>query len=87
MAEQKTKKMSKVALWIENAIMISDRSQKEIAERAGYVSPNNISLLKTGATKLSLNKIKVLAQALDADSGQLLRVAFERILPRDFVNH
>lgn len=54
------------------------RSQAEIAEIAGFTSPNVVSMLKSGATKVPLDRVPKLAQALDCDPAYLLRLALEQ---------
>lgn len=51
------------------------RSQKEIASLAGFPNPNVISMLKTGTTKLALERVEQLASALDCDPRKLMRLA------------
>lgn len=40
------------------------KTQAEIAEQAGFINPNMIAMLKSGATKLPLDRIPSLAAAL-----------------------
>ncbi|WP_150497727.1 helix-turn-helix domain-containing protein [Roseibium aquae] len=47
--------------------------QRDIAAEAGYDKPNNISMLKTGATKVPLDKIPSISRALGIDPILLLR--------------
>lgn len=54
------------------------RSQAEIAEIAGFATPNVISMLKSGATKVPLDRVPKLAEALEVDPAYLLRLALEQ---------
>lgn len=54
------------------------KKQREIAAEAGYRNPNMISMLKSGASKLALDRVPALAQALDTDPRLLFLMAFEQ---------
>lgn len=54
------------------------RSQAEIAEIAGFTSPNMMSMLKSGSTKLAIDRVPALAKALECDPGYLLRLSLEQ---------
>jgi transcriptional regulator with XRE-family HTH domain len=70
-----------VAQYLSNQIAMSGKSQKEIAEEAGYLKPNIITMMKQGATKPALNKIPALAKALGVDEVHFLRIAMEEYNP------
>ena len=55
------------------------KSQNEIAIEAGFVSRNMLSMLKSGASKLPLDRVPSLAKALDCDPAYLLRLTLEQI--------
>lgn len=42
------------------------KTQKEIAEQAGYEHANNISMIKNGTSKLPLDRVPALASPLNA---------------------
>ena len=54
------------------------KSQAEIAEEAGFVNPNMVTMIKQGATKLPLDRVPALAKALECAPSLLLRLALER---------
>lgn len=54
------------------------KSQAEIAEIAGFTSPNFLSMVKSGASKLALDRVPDLAKALECDAAYLLRLALEQ---------
>jgi len=54
------------------------KTQKQIAEQAGYEHPNNISMIKGGTSKLPLDRVPALAKALECDVGELFAVALEQ---------
>lgn len=52
------------------------KTQAEIAEEAGFVNQNMITMLKKGSTKLPIDRVPALA--LDSDPALLLRLALEQ---------
>lgn len=54
------------------------RSQAEIAEIAGFTNANFVSMLKSGVSKLAIDRVPALAKALDCDAAFLLRLALEQ---------
>ena len=70
----------------EVARLISDRvdalahrkTQNEIAAEAGFANANFISILKSGKSKLPLDRVPSLAKALEVDPAYLMRIALEQ---------
>jgi transcriptional regulator with XRE-family HTH domain len=56
------------------------KTQAEIAREAGFPNPNMISMIKSGATKLALDRVPMLARALECDPAFLLRLAMDQAL-------
>ena len=54
------------------------KTQRVIAEEVGFKTPNMISMLKNGDSKVPLDKIALLAQSLNVDAGHLLRLGLEQ---------
>lgn len=54
------------------------KSQAEIAHEAGFTHPNMITMLKTGASKLALDRVPALARTLDCDPRLLFKLALEQ---------
>jgi len=54
------------------------KSQLEIATEAGFVNANMVSIIKSGATKVPLDRVPALARALDTDPRLLFRLALEQ---------
>ncbi len=54
------------------------KTQAEIAEEAGFVNPNMVTMIKKGATKLPIDRVPALAKALESDPALLLRLALEQ---------
>lgn len=62
-------------------IDICGRRQKDIATDIGYTKPNMITMLKQGLTKLPLDKVGLMANAIGCDPKYLLRVAINDYMP------
>ena len=54
------------------------KSQQDIATEAGFVNPNMLSMVKSGKTKLPLDRVPSLAKAMDCDPRLLFRYALEQ---------
>ncbi|MEO3387605.1 XRE family transcriptional regulator [Mesorhizobium sp. CAU 1741] len=54
------------------------KSQADIAVEAGFVSTNMLTMIKTGAAKLPLDRVPGLAKALDCDARRLFQLALEQ---------
>lgn len=54
------------------------KSQIEIAAAAGFVHPNMVSMIKSGASKLPLDRVPSMAVALECDPAYLMRLALEQ---------
>lgn len=55
------------------------KTQADIAREAGFRSANILSMMKSGETKLPLDRVPALARALAADPRLLLRMALQQI--------
>lgn len=54
------------------------KTQADIAQEAGFRNANFITMLKTGSSKLALDRVPSLAKALDVDPTVLMRLAIEQ---------
>jgi hypothetical protein len=54
------------------------KTQVVVAEEAGFVNPNMLTMIKKGATKLPVDRVPALAKALDCDPALLLGLALEQ---------
>ena len=54
------------------------KTQKEIAQQAGYTNANMIIMLKQGDTKLALDRVAALARALEVDPRRLYLLALDQ---------
>jgi hypothetical protein len=70
---------SPTAIILRDAIDASDLTQREIADRAGFRHANIISMMKTGETRVPLERI--LARALDIDERHFLIIAIQEYHP------
>lgn len=70
---------SRLARYIDQRIgELHHKTQAEIAREAGFKNANFITMLKTGASKLALDRVPALAKALDCDPAMLMRLAIEQ---------
>ena len=68
-----------LADFIEKRVLaMRPKPQNEIAEEAGFVNTNMLSMIKSGAAKLPLDRVAGLAAALECDPKLLFRLALEQ---------
>ncbi|MEZ2310858.1 hypothetical protein AB6809_29860 [Paraburkholderia sp. RCC_158] len=80
MTTQKAKRIS-VADYINGAIDLSDKTQRQITQEIGYENPNVLTMIKQGRTKLPINKVGAIARALGVDPANLLRIVMLEYMP------
>lgn len=51
------------------------KTQQDVAIEAGFPNPNMLSMIKTGVTRLPLDRVPALAAALDVDAARLFQLA------------
>ena len=56
------------------------KTQAEIAAQAGFPNANYLSMLKSGSSKLAIDRVPDLARALEADPAYVLRLTLEQQL-------
>ena len=78
---KQTQTRTTVADFIADRLAESDKTQRQVAEECGFETPNIITMFKTGATKLPLNRIGPLAKALEVDAAHLLRLVMLEYAP------
>ena len=54
------------------------KSQAEIASEAGFANVNMLAMIKSGATRLPVDRVPALAEALNVDPARLLQLALEQ---------
>lgn len=64
-----------------HALNVSGKTQAEVARDVGLARPNVISMMKTGRTKIPLDRIPLLAHSLGVDERRFLRIALEEYHP------
>ena len=72
---------SPTANMLSKAIDASPLTQRDISDRVGFRNANIISMMKTGETRVPLNRIPALSHALAIDERQLLMLAIEEYHP------
>ncbi|MGF1727525.1 hypothetical protein [Photobacterium nomapromontoriensis] len=82
MTQQKTH--SRLAQYINAAISISPKLQSEITKEAGYTTSNNLTMIKQGKSRVALNRIAPLANALNLCPVKLMNIALEEYEPEVF---
>jgi len=70
-----------VAAFLAREIDASDKTQLQITAEVGFDSPNMISMVKQGRTKVPLARVGPLAQALGIDPAYLFRLVMQEYLP------
>lgn len=70
-----------VAEYLEKQINMCGKSQKQIAEEAGFPKPNIITMFKKGDTKLPLEKIGKFAKAIEVDPIHLFKLCMSEYQP------
>jgi len=70
-----------VAQYLEQQLAVCGRSQREVSAQIGYPNPNIMTMFKTGATKIPLTKVAVLAKAIGADPAFMLRLVMREYMP------
>ncbi|WP_442579108.1 XRE family transcriptional regulator [Mesorhizobium sp. ASY16-5R] len=54
------------------------KSQRQIAGEAAFLSANLLSMIKTGTTRLPLDRVPALARSLECDPARLFILALEQ---------
>ena len=75
-----SKKMT-VAEYLSHAILLSGKTQKEVAADAGFNKPNVLSMMKQGLTKVPIYSIPALAKACNVDPVFFVRLAMQEYHP------
>lgn len=73
-----------VARRIADLVDASGKTQKEIAAEAGFASQNIISMIKSGDTKVPLNRVPALAKSLGVAPQDLFADCLEAYEPELF---
>lgn len=73
--------ISTVASFIAERIDASGQLQKDIAEKVGFETPNLITMIKQGKTRLPIDKIGPMARALEIDPISLFSMCMQEYHP------
>lgn len=61
------------------------KSQGEVADEVGFATRNVLSIIKSGATKLSLDRVEPMARALDLDLRTVMLPALRQYYSEDVI--
>lgn len=70
-----------VADYLARCIEVSVKTQVQIATKAGFPTPNTLSMMATGRMKIPLNRIPALAKAMGTCPRELLSHCLEAYQP------
>lgn len=70
-----------VAEYLARCIELSGKTQIQIAKRAGFPTPNSLSMMTTGRMKIPLHRVPALAKAMGTDPRELLNHCLEAYEP------
>lgn len=74
-------KPKNVADYVALQVAISGKTQREIAEEAGFENANMISMIKKNLSKVPLARIKPIAQALNIDKVFFMQMVLQEYYP------
>jgi transcriptional regulator with XRE-family HTH domain len=70
-----------VAQYLARCIRDSGKTQAQIAEKAGFPTPNTLSMMCTGRMQIPLKRVPELAKATGSDPRELLSYCLEAYAP------
>jgi len=70
-----------VADYLTTLIKNSGKTQATIAKESGFTTPNMITMLKKGQSKIPLGRVPALAKSLGADPAEMLNHCLEAYDP------
>ncbi len=70
-----------VAEYLSHAIHLSGKTQKQIADEAGFNKPNILSMMKQGLTKVPIYTVPALAKACGVDQVHFISLAMAEYNP------
>lgn len=76
-----SKKQISVTEFVEERLEAVGKTQRQVADEAGFDYPNVVSMMKQGRMKVPLNRISGLAKALEVDPVHMLRLVMEEHYP------
>ncbi|MEO3430707.1 helix-turn-helix transcriptional regulator [Pelagibius sp. CAU 1746] len=73
-----------VAEYLANQLRACGKTQKQVADEIGYPSPNVITMMKRGQTKVPIEKVPSFAKALGVDPAHFLRIVMREYYPENW---
>lgn len=73
-----------VAEYLAHQLRICGKTQKQVAEEVGYPSPNIVTMMKRGHTKVPIDKAPAFARALGVDAAHFLRIVMAEYYPENW---
>jgi transcriptional regulator with XRE-family HTH domain len=73
--------ISPTAAYLEKAIRLSGKTQREIADEIGLPRPNSLSMMKLGTCKVPIERIPALAKACGVSSLPFVKTALQEYHP------
>lgn len=70
-----------VASFLDYYLARSPKTQREIAKAVGFEKPNMITMIKQGLTKLPIERVPAMAQALEVDERFLMNLVLAEYHP------
>lgn len=62
------------------------KSQREVADEVGFANRNMLSLIKSGQTKLSLDRVPAMTKALDLELSVVMLAALRQYYNEDVIS-
>lgn len=75
------KPFASVANYMAQQLALCGKTQSAVSHEIGYENPNVLTMFKQGKTKVPLNKVKVIATALEVDAIYLLKLVMKEYTP------
>lgn len=76
-----TSTQNRVTRYITQALLRANKTQSAIAREMGYASPNMITMIKNGVSKMPLAKVLEFCQATGADPQRLTNLCLQEYYP------
>lgn len=73
---------TRLAKYIDRRVLYlrPNKTQIEIANEVGFPNPNMVSMIRSGASKLALDRVPAMARALECDPKLLFSLALEQTM-------
>ena len=73
---------TRLAKYVERRVLElkSKKSQLQVAGEAGFPNPNMVTMIKNGTSKLALDRVPSMANALECDPAYLMQLSLEQAI-------